>query len=311
MTQDNPDYLGLHPFSAAMVPEQTKRTSVCKHFAQEMHLVHLYVEERVILETLISSPLRNIYFTTSFWNNRPQEPGSNRRSLALHAPIMKVLTAFLDKELAFHLPTGNSAPSGPQPAAPLEVLAHVVHLLRLTPLKRLYSFTGWKSDEAGITAARKDLTAWMQASTSAARVCLWHAIVIYTSLSGKKHFACHEPYLFLISALFIFAYDRLSPPLATTISTAPPQSAESPLMRFDRPLDQSKLKAWMAQKSEFRVYVPGIGALDGAGSSTRLLEHARRILMTRSGWPSLCQGIAGAISQVIRGGRPEYPLEVQ
>lgn len=82
-------------------------------------------------------------------------------------------------------------------------------------------------------------------------------------------------------------------------------------MQFDRPSDLSELKAWMAQKRRFRVYVPGIGALDGAGSSIRLLEHARRILINRSGWPSLCQGVAGAIFTGDTRDRPEYPTEVQ
>lgn len=176
-----------------------------------MRLIHLHVEERTVWDKFVSSPLRKIYFTASFGQDVNVDSNAGKRSLALHAPILKFLTTLLDKQLAKWRPSMDSITSNSGSLSTSDLLSHLLLLLRRVTLKQLHAFTGWESSETDHVFVKRDLQLWMQKDHTSARECLWHAISIYNCLRTKQHFSCYDPYIYLVSTLYILAFDRLGP----------------------------------------------------------------------------------------------------
>ncbi|KAK0109975.1 hypothetical protein ONS95_002642 [Cadophora gregata] len=186
-------------------------------------------------------------------------------------------------------------------ASKTEPLFHIISILRRVPLRRLYSFSGWQTNAAEIEESEKSLESWMQGNEEAARECLWHAAVGFSTLRSQSYISCHAPLCMLVAAIYIWAYDKLSHYNVLKADTI----TRTNTVRLDSLQDPTRVEKWIKGESgSSRIYIREVGILNGSESISRLLLELERSLLGQTAWPGLCGGIAFAIRGIINGGLP-------
>lgn len=281
-------------------PDGNEHSSPVSTFSQRMQALYLYVEERIVLGSLRSSPL-----CQQFLLNQPNVRASNTAPAEQRggnpASWLADLTTSVDRQFRELCLFDFARPEG---SATSELYPHLFSILRQVDLKTIYSFSGWQANEREIEAAKRDLRSWMRHNPASARMCLCHAVKIFSTLRSRHHFAHCDPFCLLISTLFIWSFNEfvlceLSPTIQETSD-----GREPPSLRLDRLVERRPLEEWIQNGGNVRIHIMGVGPLNGRRSSQRLLMECRKILLSRSGWSGLCCGIANAIAQILRGERP-------
>lgn len=262
-------------------------------FARQMHMLSLYTEETVLHYQLLS-PLWKTLMTGM---SNPVDTQTNINTLLTNAAT-SVNDAF---QILWE--RSSSKPESPETCA-LLTYYHVLSILRHVPLRKLYEFSGWQVTDAQTEAARDYLQKWMRNKPSEARRCFWHAAAVFRILRNKTHFACDSPFCHLVVTIYIWAFDQfaqlkegMSPDDTTTCV-----GVDRPT-RVDLLQDKQDIEAWLESGSS-GVHITGVGVLKSTKSSARLISECQRILLSASGWPSLCRFLAGAWERVSAGGQP-------
>lgn len=176
---------------------------------------------------------------------------------------------------------------------------HLISLLRNVHLRHIYAFAGWKATDAEVDAAKEAISAYMHSNRDGGRECLLHAGALFGDVRNQIYKVSFDPFFLLISILYMWAYQKLSPDVSSGVGLKP--------LRIDCGVDEAVAKQWIQGKSEYAVHVMGVGLLTGKDSAIRLLKELRRVLLSQTSWATLHMGMAKAIEQMIKGEKPLEP----
>lgn len=176
---------------------------------------------------------------------------------------------------------------------------HLICLLRDVQLRHLYAFAGWKATDVEVDLATDALSTWMHSNRERGRECLLHAGALFGDVRNQSHKVSFDPFFLLISTLYLWAYQKLSPDVSSGVGLKP--------LRIDCGVDEAVARQWIHGESEYAVHVTGVGRLTGKDSAIRLLKELRRVLLSHTSWATLHMGVANAIEQMIKGEKPLEP----
>lgn len=173
-------------------------------------------------------------------------------------------------------------------------IVHVIAILREIPLRMIYASVGWQASGAEMQRCREKLKRYLQRNQSTARTCLWHAAQIYSSSRSIRYPAYYSSLSFAIAVSYIFLYDQIVP------CPAP----QGDLLRLDKVVEKPDMDAWTSGVQDPRAHITGIGILDSAESSRRLLVDAEKALRSQRPWRSMARVLADCFAQMGRGEKP-------
>lgn len=177
---------------------------------------------------------------------------------------------------------------------------HVISILRDVPLRHLYASCGWKSSDAEVDAATDALSAWMNSNNESARRCVMHAGALFGDVRSQVYKTSFDPLFLLISVLYLWAFQRLSPDNSSVVDT-------KPVLRIDSGVDKTVANSWIQGKSDYTIHITGVGRLTGRDSAVRLLKELRRVLYLSTSWTTFHVGVAKCVEQIIKGEKPLEP----
>lgn len=176
---------------------------------------------------------------------------------------------------------------------------HLISILRDVPLRHIYALCGWKATDAETDVARDVLSAWMGSNSDRARKCVLHAGALFGDARRHVYKTSFDALLLLISILYLWAYQRLSPP------EVGPGADSRPVLRIDCGVDEAVARKWIDGESDYAIHVTGVGRLTGRDSAIRLLKELRRVLYLSTSWTTFHIGVAKGIEQVMKGEKPD------
>lgn len=174
---------------------------------------------------------------------------------------------------------------------------HLISILRDVPLRHIYALCGWKATDAETDAARDVLSAWMRTNSERARKCVVHAGALFGDARRHVYKTSFDALLLLISSLYLWAYQTLSP-------DASPGVGSRPVLRIDCGVDEAVARAWINGESDYAIHITGVGRLTGRDSAVRLLKELCRVFYLSTSWTTFHFGAARGIEQVIKGEKP-------
>lgn len=262
-------------------------------FSTRSNVLSLYADERAILDSMQSSRrLRSLIRSKPGTSLQGQNTYSARRKLlSLGAPEEDIafLDAVIDDAIVFEsFPIPGMGCNGQDP------MVHVVAILREIPLRLIYASVGWQANNAEMQKSRDRLEVYLQRHQSTARICLWHASKVYSSLRTMLYPAYYYSLSITIAVSYILLYDQI-------VQCPAPQGD---LLRLDKVVKKPDLDAWTSCVQDFRVHITGIGTLDNSESSCRLLVDAEKILRSQRPWQGIARVLAHCFSQIRKGQKP-------
>lgn len=177
---------------------------------------------------------------------------------------------------------------------------HLISILRDVPLRHLYALCGWKATDAETDAATGVLSAWVRNNGERARKCVLHAGALFGDVRAQVYKMSFDQLFLLISILYLWAYQRLSPDASSGVDT-------KPVLRIDCGVEETVAKSWIHGESDYAIHVTGVGRLTGQDSAVRLLKELRRVLYLSTSWTTFHIGVAKCVEQIIKGERPLEP----
>lgn len=177
---------------------------------------------------------------------------------------------------------------------------HLLSILRDIQLRLLFALAGWKTTDAEADTATDALSTWMHSNRESGRECLLHAGALFGDVRNQIYKVSFDPFFLLISILYLWAYQKLSPDVGSAGVGIKP-------LRIDSGVDETVAKQWIEGKADYAVYVTGVGRLTGKDSAIRLLKELRRVLLIQTSWTTLHVGVARCIGQMIKGEKPLEP----
>jgi hypothetical protein len=144
--------------------------------------------------------------------------------------------------------------------------ARLVRILSLAPQRLLFPFSRWQTTALGSQNARNELAALLNCNTSQARLCAYDAGQLLALARMQSCLIHVDPFLVLISTIYLCAYTDLvasSLPLSST-----PDPSQRTVIRIDKTLDDHELMEWVTHGGSRRPHVTGVGLL-GTPSNQR------------------------------------------
>ncbi|EUC47379.1 hypothetical protein COCMIDRAFT_50240, partial [Bipolaris oryzae ATCC 44560] len=123
---------------------------------------------------------------------------------------------------------------------------------------------------------------------STARVCLWHASKIYSSLRSIPYPAYYFSLSLPIAVSYILLYDQI-------LQGPAPQGD---LLRLDKIVKKSDLEVWTSCAQDVRVHITGIGTLENSESIYGLLVDVEKMLRSQRPWQRIARALACCFSQI-------------
>ena len=294
--------LGEEPQLVAYAPQ-----SQLGAFTQRMHVLELYVDDRLQARQARSSKILRTVF------GHQRTPAVQRGDLSSkstvptspsYSPATKPLVdEVIDADAYAQIETRRQQQ---------DMVVHVLAILRRIPLTTLYRATGWQTDEDGKAASGLRLGRFLHRDDTAARKCLWHAATIFMELRNVRHFACYDAFSLCVAVCYIWSYAHLGPearrPASQSVDANPslPQRAT---LRLDGLPRRRDVERWIMTGGDTDIHVTGIGLLSGSNSRFLLLTEAIRILTNQPAWSGFCRGLAMTFVQLRRGELPNHDKE--
>jgi hypothetical protein len=272
-------------------------------FAWDILIMKVYREERMILERVTSSILwktDSVALPVTSHDSQGTDHLSNQPTNDL-AGLMNSVDQTLDRLLL----SDEICQASSQHDRHSRVVIHLVSILRKVPLRDIYASSGWRATTEEIKTSKSNITSWMKENQPCARQCLWHAVSIFSALRTERNFYGHDPFCFLIAALFIWSFDLFARPSESReLGSEAGWLNSKPPTRVDRLRGKHQVQEWITFGDHDNVHITGIGLLTGVDSARRLLVDLREILLSQQPWSPLCHGLAYAISRVLAGLHP-------
>ncbi|KAF1936126.1 hypothetical protein EJ02DRAFT_482129 [Clathrospora elynae] len=269
------------------------RTRRSGSFSTRSSILSLYADERAILDHMQSSRrLKSLITSEPGMGLQEQDKYSARRKLLFFGASKDDIT-FLDAVIDDAI-LSKSFPHPEIECSGQDPIVHVIAILREIPLRMIYASVGWQASGAEMQRFRERLKEYLQCNQSTARTCLWHAAQIYSSSRSLRYPAYYSSLSFAIAVSYILLYDQI-------VRCPAPQEA---LLRLDKGVVNPDIDAWTRCAQDFRAHITGIGILDSAESSHRLLVDAEKALRSQRPWRSMAQALAHCFSQMSKGQKP-------
>jgi hypothetical protein len=157
------------------------------------------------------------------------------------------------------------------------IMARTTVILSFVPQKLLLRFSHWQTSSAAREGARQQLRCMMHQHGSRARECAYHAAQLFAHFRKQSQLDHIDPFCLLVATSYLWAYIE-SAELRTEEGTLPSPSSVGDSIRLDHGLSSADRADWKNLTSGRRPHITGVGALDTARSSTRLLKEASRIM---------------------------------
>lgn len=132
-----------------------------------------------------------------------------------------------------------------------------------------------------------------------------HAAQLFRLIRTQQQFDPFDPFIFLISLLYIWFYDKYVVPRRSQESARAEATRILRIDQYTTTTDQDCLVKEL-QQSPYQIHLSGVGVLNGNDSITRLLRESVRILSYDKAWSTLSIGLAGAFEQIISGQFPSF-----
>lgn len=129
------------------------------------------------------------------------------------------------------------------------------------------------------------------------RKCVLHAGAPFGDAPRHVYKTSFDVLLLLISTLYLWAYQRLSPDASLGVDSRP-------VLRIDCGVDEAVARTWINGESDYAIHVTGVVRLTERDSAIRLLKELRRVLYLSTSWTTFRIGVAKGIEQVVKGEKP-------
>jgi hypothetical protein len=173
-------------------------------------------------------------------------------------------------------------------------LVHVISILRDIPLRMIYASVGWEANVAEMQQTRERLKGYLRRNPSTARICLWHAARIHSSVRNYRYPACYAFLSFAIAVSYILLYDQI---LERT-------DTQGDVIRLDKLKEKTNVDVWARDGEGSKVHITGIGILNSTESSRRLLVDAGNILQSQKPWRNISEPLANCFAQMSQNRSP-------
>lgn len=154
---------------------------------------------------------------------------------------------------------------------------HLVGLLHNTPFRDLVAFASWETQKEPALESVARLMKWRSEGPRARRA-LFHAGALFTHI--KDH--CRDEYYgaiaLTVAALVLWAYTSLDHHMPEA------HGATRNTIRFDKVIEPSRLKRWIAEDTPTRLFITEIGDLSQPDTATRIIEVASQTLAATTSW---------------------------
>lgn len=184
------------------------------------------------------------------------------------------------------------------------IFSHLLGIIRHIPLKQLYAYSGWYASEEEITASGTYLANWMQHNPVLARNCVVHAGAILRQVRSTSTTACYHYFCLLIAMLYLWSFERLKPDASTTREQSCQLDITGTVLKIDQRHEPRVRERWVEGSPGILIHITGVGMLSASGTSQRLVKELLRVVVSRTGWPTLRKGLIICISQLLNEASP-------
>jgi hypothetical protein len=281
-------------------------------YSTRLLFLYVYVEERLTLERLRSTPIRRVLFShVSLTPSEEQWPGLGSRVLEDPRGILSSVSASAGDEMnrLFALVPSEISVSAAL-TTPQDVIFQLLLVLRDVPLRMLLAYSGWQANDLQMGCACSNLTMWMTRQQQSARRVLHRAAIIFSGLREKRVFGPYDAFALLTAALYIWGFDRLIPPGLHRPRHSGDEELRPATLRLERSTDARANERWVELGGPACIFIPGVGVLNGEESPKRVLQELARILMSRTEWSVACQVIGRAVLHMLEQQRPHFDEDV-
>ncbi|EGY16812.1 uncharacterized protein VDAG_07976 [Verticillium dahliae VdLs.17] len=178
---------------------------------------------------------------------------------------------------------------------------HTISILRRVSQTELYLYFGWMTTPEVTQQARENLAYWIQNDLQSTKDCLLHAASLFRLIRDQKVTAFSDPFCLLIATIFMRVLVDLDDAAMSQVND------QYPILRVDQEIEDDVRTSWLKGATQFRLYVTGIGLLDGSRSAQRIVKEAIRILNRDTGWKDLCSNVASTLGHLLCGSVPKTP----
>ncbi|OJZ85544.1 hypothetical protein ASPFODRAFT_46576 [Aspergillus luchuensis CBS 106.47] len=211
----------------------------------------------------------------------------------------------LDWRYQMLVPPSSAAPSLIANVSDMrKTFFHLLFILRYLPLEKLYTYSGWYASEDDITSARSYLRTWLQNNPELSRECVSHAGALIGKIRSFPTLSCYDPFSLLISVMFLWAFERLKPDSPVAPEESLQDREPAIIFRIDQCDEETIRERWLRGDPRVLVHITGVGLLSSTGGTRRLLQEFLRIIKSRTGWPTLCRGLAVCVRELMDGVAP-------
>ncbi|RAH53310.1 hypothetical protein BO85DRAFT_504517 [Aspergillus piperis CBS 112811] len=317
MTFTATDYQQILPSSEALWRARNAdewRALLTLHVPEAHSLKELFVGPVSTLKASQTSDLSNLCQHLMLFTEEQRVQAASRSWILhdlgsgdLHHQSCPQKSSFgcLDWRYQMLVPPSSAAPSLIANVSDMrKTFFHLLFILRYLPLEKLYTYSGWYASEDDITSARSYLRTWLQNNPELSRECVSHAGALIGKIRSSPTLSCYDPFSLLISVMFLWAFERLKPDSPVAPEESLQDREPAVIFRIDQCDEETIRERWLRGDPGVLVHITGVGLLSSAGGTRRLLQEFLRIIKSRTGWPTLCRGLAVCVRELMDGVAP-------
>ncbi|OQE08066.1 hypothetical protein PENVUL_c011G10301 [Penicillium vulpinum] len=186
----------------------------------------------------------------------------------------------------------------------------ILRLLRFVQYRPLYISSGWMAQHHEVDAAAQHIAQLLKAEPRQARQSLMHAAQLFRIIRSQRQFDPYDAFILLMAILYIWNYDRFV--MSDKLQFPSGRDAEE-ILRIDQNMNEDLQEKWIAGTFEMpkQLHISGIGVLNGQDSVPRIFRESMRILGHEKAWSRQANAIKHGLHQILLGGTPSFPAEVE
>lgn len=184
------------------------------------------------------------------------------------------------------------------------IIARILTIFDLTPLRLLYSFTRWQSSETGVSNARKELSRILNHQIRQARQCIHQAAQLFQYFRTANTLRHVDTIALLVCTLYIHAYIELVAEQRTDRNEQADVIHGRTMIRVDQASDLSQIGDWLNLEHDHLPHVTGIGVLGADRSVARLYKESSRIMGRSASKSSFAAALQPLLESQAAGNAP-------
>ncbi|KAF7516480.1 hypothetical protein PCG10_002119 [Penicillium crustosum] len=245
-----------------------------------------YVEERALMKQFGDDPSNPLFEASpeSIFNRLNKQTDD----------LLDIFLQFYSTHTATSPIVGNTAK-----------LCHLFQIIRFIPYRILYSSCGWWMRKPEADVFTQQISRKLEEDPQKARQSLIHAAQILHLIRTQQLPECWDSFLFLIASLYIWFYDRFVVARKRGRVAGP---THLHTLRIDQGISHANLANWVHGEGEDEkpVHISGIGVLNGADSTSRVLKEAIHVLTHDGPWSVQSNTIARSLQGMLAGVFPSF-----